>query len=246
MALTNRQIERYSRQIIVEKFGGVAQERLLASRLLLVGDYAEVEVALGYLVGAGIGRIDLQVNLDSAARDARDGIVARMRDLNADSIVAVESETGLQGAEIDLVLAIVSTRDALDRVRSLFDRTATFRADAGVVFARLDLPARIAVIPHRPPCLQCASVGELLGPLGERSGNPGFIAMLAALETIKLLARLDSTSKPMLHEFNGYSSSSRTIDSTRGSECGCETTKGRQRPDGAGSGGAGSDDAGSR
>src|SRR6202158_1525796 len=102
MALTNRQIERYSLQIIVPDFGGIAQERLLAARVLLIANHADGDSVLAYLVGAGVGQIDLRSNLDPAPSVA---IIARMRDLNPDSTVRVvdlfASERGEIG-ELDM------------------------------------------------------------------------------------------------------------------------------------------------
>ncbi|MGH7923116.1 MAG: hypothetical protein ACREQH_00830 [Candidatus Binatus sp.] len=57
MTLTDAQIDRYSRQIIVPHIGGRGQERLLAARMLLVGDARDIETPLAYLVGAGVGTI---------------------------------------------------------------------------------------------------------------------------------------------------------------------------------------------
>jgi len=57
MTLTDAQIERYSRQIIVPHIGGRGQERLLAARMLLVGDARDIEAPLAYLTGAGVGKI---------------------------------------------------------------------------------------------------------------------------------------------------------------------------------------------
>jgi hypothetical protein len=225
MALTNRQIERYSRQIIVPDFGGVAQERLLAARVLLIANHADGDSVLAYLVGAGVGQIDLRSNLDPAASAA---IIARMRDLNPDSTVRVAdlfaSNLGEFGA-LDLAFVLVDDGATLDQARALFDPPAHFAADRAanfaIVLARLDRPARIVVIPRCPPCPRCASVGDLLAPVGERADNAGFTATLAALEAIKLLARFAPASKPTLIEFRGYESSARLIDSTQGSTCAC-------------------------
>ncbi len=59
MTLTDAQIDRYSRQIIVPHIGGRGQERLLAARILLAGDARDIEAPLAYLVGAGVGSIVL-------------------------------------------------------------------------------------------------------------------------------------------------------------------------------------------
>jgi hypothetical protein len=57
MTLTDAQIDRYSRQIIVPRIGGRGQERILAARMLLVGDARDIEVPRAYLAGAGVGPI---------------------------------------------------------------------------------------------------------------------------------------------------------------------------------------------
>ena len=57
MTLTDAQIDRYSRQIIVPRIGGRGQERILAARMLLVGDARDIETPREYLAGAGVGTI---------------------------------------------------------------------------------------------------------------------------------------------------------------------------------------------
>jgi hypothetical protein len=224
VALTNRQIERYSRQIIVDKFGGVAQERLLTSRVLLIANYADAEAVLAYLVGAGVGNIDLRSDLDIAARGT---IIARMRDLNSDSKVVIGDAGATDLVNIDLAIAIVGDDATLVRTRALCDRPSIF----ALVFARPDFPAKLAVIPSRPPCLQCANAGELLAPVGPPAYNAGFIAMLAVLEAIKLLTHYPSAQKPTLIEFSGYQASMRTLDSVAGFACGCDGARTAKVPE---------------
>ena len=243
VALTNRQSDRYSRQLIVDKFGGLAQERLLASRVLLASRRPAFEAVLAYLVGAGVGRIDLHASPQEAAFDS---IVARMRDLNSDAIVALRADLaaaddmrgeahlddqlgetagsrtrGGAGPHFDLALAIVGDDAALDLARALFDRPHEVARYSATVFARLDFPARIAVFPKPPPCPRCAIGGELLAPVRARGENAGFVATLAALEAIKLLSGFEAAGKPILIEFNGYQSSARPIDSPAIASCAC-------------------------
>ncbi|UCD50945.1 MAG: molybdopterin-synthase adenylyltransferase MoeB [Phycisphaerales bacterium] len=59
MALTDEQIERYSRHIILESVGGAGQERLLSSKVLIVGIGGLGAPAALYLAAAGIGTIGL-------------------------------------------------------------------------------------------------------------------------------------------------------------------------------------------
>ena len=57
MSLGEEQIERYSRQIILPEIGGRGQEKLLASKVLLVGAGGLGSPAGLYLAAAGVGAI---------------------------------------------------------------------------------------------------------------------------------------------------------------------------------------------
>ena len=59
MELTDQQIERYSRQIILEEVGGGGQKKLLSSRVLIVGAGGLGAPSALYLAAAGIGTIGL-------------------------------------------------------------------------------------------------------------------------------------------------------------------------------------------
>jgi hypothetical protein len=60
MILSDAQIERYSRQIILPEIGGRGQEKLLASTVTLLGVGPLADAIVPYLAGAGIGVIVLR------------------------------------------------------------------------------------------------------------------------------------------------------------------------------------------
>ncbi|MEN8152284.1 MAG: HesA/MoeB/ThiF family protein, partial [Planctomycetota bacterium] len=57
MALSDEQIRRYSRNILLREVGGRGQERLLASRALMIGAGGLGSPAALYLAAAGVGTI---------------------------------------------------------------------------------------------------------------------------------------------------------------------------------------------
>jgi hypothetical protein len=208
--LTSRQIERYSRQIITAGFGGAAQERLLAAHVIVVGDLADVNLVLPYLVGAGIGHISLDTDADAATVAS---LRARFNDLNHD----VHFDALVHGdLKCDLLLAITQSPALPNRIREL----ATLHSAAAIIYARLDATPAIAVIPSRPPCLACVDC-DLDAPSGERCGNPGLLAMVAGIEAIKLLAGI-APAGARLMEFDGYAATTRVMRRRSGAaSCAC-------------------------
>jgi hypothetical protein len=192
MDLTDRQIERYSRQIIVS--GGVAQERLLASRIAIIGDADDAESVIYYLVGAGVGRIDLNLTGD-ASTIAR--IVTHARRLNSDSFVNVHTSAD---SECDLIL-ILARRSKLTGLVKQLPAGSTSRP---FIVARIESPAKIAIMPDAPRCLGCF-IENLLAPAVALGDNESFVAAFASIEALKMLISDKPSQQTALIEFDAYS-----------------------------------------
>jgi hypothetical protein len=203
MPLTNEQIARYSRQIVIPKMGGHAQERLLSSRLVVIASREDLEEPLAYLVGAGVGDIDLCVpGSDDAARLR--SLCDKMRDLNPDSTVSYGSLAQVP----DLVFALLGSAEVVQFA------AAEAPSIGPAVVARLDAPGKIALLPSPPPCIRCAS-GGLLDSFGDRSERAGFIAMAATAEVLKILAAYDANAAASLLTFDGPQMIAQPISSSK-------------------------------
>jgi len=216
MELTDNQIERYSRQIIVPGVGGRAQERLLASCVALVAEPADAAGAVAYLAGGGVGRI---VIYPVGGRTSYEAMVERARDLNPDVSVGIASDEMLERS--DLMLALIGDAPTAEAAARLWPAPRAGAQDVrehryrATIVARLDTPGRIAILPASPPCPLCADA-DLLSPPGARATNAGAIAMVAVAEAFKLLAgfagqQLEGT----LVEFDGYVSRPRALGRRR-------------------------------
>lgn len=214
MALTDRQIERYSRQIIVPGIGGNAQERLLASRLAIIGEADDAAAPLAYFAGAGVGTIFVYPVGDPRAYTQ---MIESVRDLNPDVTAGLGSHRASQPAA-SLMLALIGNRRAAEAAIELF---LTNRFGKAVV-ARLDLPGRIAVLPSPPPCPLCMDA-MLFESVGESASNASAVAMVAVTEAFKLAAGSAATAGPQVIEFTGYTTSLRTSGRRGdGARCVCE------------------------
>jgi hypothetical protein len=192
ISLTDEQIERYSRQIIVPGIGGRGQQRLLAARVLVVGDALDIEAPLVYLIGAGAGAVSVRV-ADHSARFSKK--IAEMRQLNSEVSVRIEDEP--QGS-IDLALLILGS-EAARKAANKIDNDLDARA---LVIARLDAPGKIAIIPNtQRPRIADLSMTASVGP---RSEAADFIAMAATAEAFKLIAEYAENPSHTIIEFDGF------------------------------------------
>jgi hypothetical protein len=190
MSLTDAQIDRYSRQIIVPHVGGRGQERLLCARMLIAGDARDIEAPLAYLVGAGVGTIH--------ARSSAGRVVHN--ETNADVSIIAKDET--QGA-FDLSLIFVGSEAA----RKVADEIARSGQARSLLIARLDQPGSVVVAPNA----NVHADAQLRAALGRRSEAADFVAMVATTEAFKLLAGYDENPSPTIIEFDGYATRVRAL-----------------------------------
>jgi molybdopterin/thiamine biosynthesis adenylyltransferase len=92
VGLTEEQIERYSRHILLEQVGGVGQEKLLSSKVLIVGAGGLGSPAALYLAAAGVGTIGIidadKVDLTNLQRQ----IIHHTSDLGVEKVKSAENK----------------------------------------------------------------------------------------------------------------------------------------------------------
>ncbi|KHN50867.1 molybdopterin-synthase adenylyltransferase [Dickeya fangzhongdai] len=211
--LTDEETLRYNRQIVLRGFDFDAQERLKASRVLIVGLGGLGCAAAQYLTSAGVGRLTL-LDFDTVSlsnlqrqvlhRDDRIGMpkVESAR-LTLQGINPHVHITPVQGnLDDDTLLALVMQHDVVvdctDNVsiRDRLNRLCFMQKTPLVSGAAIRMEGQISVFTYQPeePCYRCLS--RLFGDsaltcveAGVMAPLVGVIGSLQALETIKLLAR---------------------------------------------------------
>ena len=189
MALTDEQVERYARHLILKGVGVKGQKRLLASSVLIIGAGGLGSPAALYLAAAGVGHIGLV-----------DGDVVDMSNLQR-QIIHTTARVGAPKVE-----------SAATAIRALnpdvTDATDNFAAkflinDACVLAGKPYIHAGVVgfagqvmtVIPGEGPCYRCIfrdlpAAGEIptCKEAGVLGAVVGVIGSLEATEAVKLIA----------------------------------------------------------
>ncbi|MBF0108380.1 MAG: HesA/MoeB/ThiF family protein [Magnetococcales bacterium] len=212
MTLDERQIERYSRNILLTQWGGAGQERLLDARVFLLGAGGLGAPAGLYLAAAGIGRLIIadsdRVELSNLQRQILYGTpdigqpkgetAARaLRRLNPD--VQIDVVTGRATAEtFDEILPRCDLAlDASDNFDTRYAlNEACLRHHKPLVSgAVLGFEGQVAVFRHgvdaQAPCYRCLypepsrNCHASCATAGVLGGVAGIIGAMQAVETIK-------------------------------------------------------------
>jgi molybdopterin/thiamine biosynthesis adenylyltransferase len=192
--LSEQQIERYSRQIILPQLGGRGQQALLSATLAIAGRPDLSSVAATYVAAAGVGTLAL------SAAQLPPGIEELNPDCHISTLPVLLTEAVAQemARRSHVVLACGATRDACTLLDAacVAQHTPLVWGDAS---GALGLVAILAGGRRELPCYTCvqAHLSRLLAaadashPLA--SSAAAFIGTLQATEAIKTLIGLGAS-----------------------------------------------------
>lgn len=243
--MDNQQLLRYSRQIMLPDFDIAGQERLLASRVLIVGLGGLGSAAAIYLAAAGVGELRLadhdRVDISNLQRQ----ILHHSSDLGRPKVASAIDQLKAINPSLNFVPIeqkldagnIAHWLDGVDLVLDCSDNfTIRFALNRASVAARLPLVSGAAIRyegqlssfdPRRPesPCYHCLyqERGEEEAEDCVRNGVlapvVGVIGTLQALEAIKLLTGIGDTLIGKLMLFDGRRMEWRTLKLPKDATC---------------------------
>lgn len=246
MSLSDAQLDRYARQIILKEIGGDGQRKLIAAHVVLIGVGGIGSPALQYLAAAGIGSLtaidDDAVSLDNLQRqilfgtsdagrakaDVAAEIVARLNPevrfraararLSSDNVpdLLAGADLVLDGSDNFATRLVVSDHCTAARIPLVSAAIGQFQAQVGT-FRGWEADA---------PCYRCF-VGDAfdaedcdscseLGVLGAMAGVAG---SFAALEVIRQIVGFGAEAKGKLHVFDGLAPAMRSIRLVKDPAC---------------------------
>jgi len=244
LELTEQQIERYSRQIILEEVGGVGQEKLLSSKVLIVGAGGLGAPAALYLAAAGVGTIGIidsdKVDLTNLQRQ----IIHHTDDVGVEKTTSAKNK--MRAINPDITVKTYQTRVTAENISEIIrgydfviDGTDNFPAKflvndacyfekvpfshAGILTFDGQL---ITVIPGETTCYRCifhSPPPEGVVPSCSQAGVLGVLAgvigSLQAAEAIKYLLGIGDLLTNTLLTYNALTAEFRKVRLNRNPNC---------------------------
>jgi len=247
--LSDTQLERYARHIVLKEIGGEGQRTLLAATVAIVGAGGIGAPAIQYLAAAGVGMLrvidDDQVSLDNLQRqilfgtddvgraktEVAAGAIARLNPdvrvearharLDAANVAALldGADVVLDGSDNFATRLLVSDRCTAARIPLVSAALGQFQAQIGTFRGWED----------SKPCYRCfvgdafdAEDCDTCSELGVLGAMAGIAGSFAALEAIRALTGFGADPAGKLHIFDGLAPAMRAIRIVKDPACkGC-------------------------
>ena len=245
--LTEEQIQRYARHIVLQEVGGVGQERLLASRVLVVGAGGLGSPLLMYLAAAGVGAIGLVDDDDVSLSNLQRQIAHHTADVGRPKVESAAETAARLNAEVrvephavrisadnvmDLVAGYDLVADGSDNfaTRFLLNDACYFARKTLVSAAVLRFDGQLSTFKaHEPgehPCYRCIfgeAPPEDLTPTCASGGVLGALAgvmgTLQATEVLKELLGVGESLSRRLLIYDGLACEFRKVRVRRDPNC---------------------------
>jgi molybdopterin-synthase adenylyltransferase len=243
VTLSDLELERYSRQLLMDDWSGAAQERLRAARAMVIGAGALGSPACSYLAAAGVGTLGVVdgdvVELSNLHRQPlymtpdvgslkADVAAAKLGLLNPDVMVepfpaeldSVNAEAIVMGA--DVVVDCTDSFESRYLVNDACCAQGIPLVEAGVVaFEGLVLSIR----PGETACYRCAFPRP---PEGDRrscreagvlGAMAGVVGSIQALEALKLVSGVGRPLLDRILQIDGHDMSQTLVETSRRQGC---------------------------
>ncbi|WCT71942.1 HesA/MoeB/ThiF family protein [Sphingomonas naphthae] len=249
MELTDGQLDRYARHIILKEIGGEGQMRLLGAHVALVGAGGIGSPAIQYLAAAGVGRLTIIDDDRVALSNLQRQTLYATRDVG--STKAAMAANAVQKLNPDVHVRPVDRR--LDRdnaaamlagVDVILDGSDSFATRLAVADAALDL--RIPLVSAAvgqfdgqlavyrgweadKPCLRCLVGGDPERPdvscadQGVLGALTGVMGSLAAIEVVRQIAPFGEDSAGRFLLVDALAFRFRTVTLPKDPGCRCAT-----------------------
>ncbi len=244
MQFRDDQIERYSRHIILPDVGGKGQERLLSSKVLMIGVGGLGSPCALYLAAAGVGTIGVvdsdRVDLSNLQRQ----ILHHTSDVGVPKVDSAKAK--LEALNPDVRVIAYRERLTSQNIRSLVDQydlvidgsdnfPTKYLANDVAVLANKPLihtgifrfeGQLLTIVPRRGPCYRCLFPEPPppgLVPSCQEAGILGSVAgvmgTMQATEALKLLLGIGKSYVGRLLIFNALEGTFRTVSVPRMPDC---------------------------
>ncbi len=248
MTLSDDQLERYARHIVLKEIGGAGQVKLAEAHVLLIGAGGIGCPAIQYLAAAGVGKLtvldDDQVSLSNLQRQ----ILYGNEDITRDKVEVASGAARKINPDVQFVglkhrLTSQDNADLLNGVDTVLDGSDNFmtRLIVNDLCHAAKVPLVSAAIGQfhgqigtyrgweaDKPCYRCF-VGDAHDPddcdscseIGVLGAMVGLMGSFAAMEAIRVITRFGDDPAGKLHIFDGLAPAMRTIKLPK--DPGCST-----------------------
>ncbi|MHC4113550.1 MAG: HesA/MoeB/ThiF family protein [Planctomycetota bacterium] len=244
MDLNEQQIERYSRQIILEEVGGTGQKKLLSSKVLIVGAGGLGAPAALYLAAGGIGEIGFvdydKVDLTNLQRQ----IIHHTGDIGTEKVDSARAK--IQAINPDVTVQTYQKRVTAENISEIIRKydfvidgtdnfTSKFLINDACYFEKKAFSHAgilrfdgqlITVLPGETTCYRCifhspppAGVVPSCSEAGVLGVLAGVIGLLQATETIKFLLGIGELLTNTLLVYNALETSFYKVKLNRNPNC---------------------------
>lgn len=244
MNLTEQQIERYSRHIILDKVGGTGQEKLLNSKVVIIGAGGLGSPAALYLAAAGIGTIGIvdadKVDLTNLQRQ----VIHHTADVGVDKVVSAKNKINEINPDVNVVTynewaGQDNIREIIRDYDFVLDGTDSFSAkfliNDACYFEKKPLSHAgilqfggqlMTILPDKSACYRClfhspppANAVPTCSQAGVLGVLGGVVGTLQATEAIKYILGIGELLTDSLLTYNALTMNFRKVELGKNDDC---------------------------